>query len=53
MAKRTEAELVRAANVSDVYVIDEAKDTGGGGTSRDSNLNYLMALLIGITFLSL
>lgn len=48
MAKRTEAELVRAANVSDVYVIDEAKDTGGGGTSRDSNINYLMALLIGL-----
>ncbi|WP_438961876.1 polysaccharide biosynthesis tyrosine autokinase [Nonlabens sp.] len=49
MAKKAEAELVKAANVSDVYVIDEARDTGGGGTRRDSNINYLMALLIGIS----
>lgn len=48
-AKRAEAELVKAANVSDVYIIDAAKDTGQGGSSRDSNINYLMALLIGIT----
>jgi tyrosine-protein kinase Etk/Wzc len=46
MAKRAEAELVKAANVSDVYVIDEAKDTGEGGTRRDSNINYLIAMLI-------
>lgn len=49
MAKRAEAELVRAANVSDVYVIDDAKDTGGGGTRKDSNINYIIALLIGIS----
>lgn len=49
MQKKAEAELVKAANVSDVYVIDEAKDTGGGGTRRDSNINYLMALLIGLS----
>ncbi|WP_194852166.1 polysaccharide biosynthesis tyrosine autokinase [Nonlabens antarcticus] len=47
-AKRAEAELVKAANVSDVYIIDAAKDTGQGGSSRDSNINYLMALLVGI-----
>ncbi|WP_213520213.1 polysaccharide biosynthesis tyrosine autokinase [Nonlabens sp.] len=48
MSRKAEAELVKAANVSDVYVIDEAKDTGGGGTRRDSNINYLIALLIGL-----
>jgi len=47
-AKRAEAELVKAANVSDVYIIDAAKDTGQGGDSRDGNVNYLIALLIGI-----
>ncbi|SCX91967.1 protein involved in gliding motility EpsB [Nonlabens sp. Hel1_33_55] len=47
-AKRAEAELVKAANVSDVYIIDEAKDTGQGGSQRDTNINYLIALLIGI-----
>ncbi|MFB0903943.1 MAG: polysaccharide biosynthesis tyrosine autokinase [Nonlabens sp.] len=47
MSRRAEAELVKAANVSDVYVIDEAKDTGGGGTRKDSNINYLIALLVG------
>ncbi len=47
-AKRAEAELVKAANVSDVYIIDDAKDIGQGGTSRDRNINYLIALLIGL-----
>jgi capsular exopolysaccharide synthesis family protein len=47
-AKRAEAELVKAANVSDLYIIDDAKDTGQGGSSRDSNINFLIALLIGI-----
>jgi tyrosine-protein kinase Etk/Wzc len=48
-SRRAEAELVKAANVSDVYVIDEAKDTGGGGTRKDSNINYLIALLVGFS----
>jgi len=48
MSRRAEAELVKAANVSDVYVIDEAKDTGGNGDRKDSNINYLIALLVGI-----
>ena len=30
LSKRSEAGLVKAANVSDVLVIDQAKDTGGG-----------------------
>ncbi len=47
MSRRAEAELVKAANVSDVYVIDEAKDTGGGGDRKNSNINYLIALLVG------
>lgn len=48
-AKKAEAELVMAANVSDIYVIDAAKDTGGGGTAQDGNINYLIALLIGFS----
>ena len=31
--KRSEAGLVKAANVSDVLIIDKAKDTGGGRES--------------------
>jgi len=47
-AKKAEAELVMAANVSDIYVIDAAKDTGGGGAAQDGNVNYLIALLLAL-----
>ena len=30
LAKRSEAAIVKAANISDITVIDEAKDIGGG-----------------------
>ena len=30
LAKRSEAAIVKAANVSDIVVIDSAKDIGGG-----------------------
>ncbi|MEP0481469.1 MAG: sugar transporter, partial [Nonlabens sp.] len=45
-ARRAEAELVKAANVSDIYVIDAAKDIGSGGQRKDSNINYLIALMV-------
>src|SRR5690606_14801236 len=46
LAKRSEAGLVKAANVSDVLVIDSAKDTGGGQIGPNTQLNYVMAGLI-------
>ena len=48
LAKKGEADLVKAANVSDVQVIDEAKDTGGGKIGPNTQLNYVMALLFGL-----
>ena len=48
LAKRNEAGLVKAANVSDVMVIDKAKDTGGGQIGPNTRLNYIMALLLGL-----
>lgn len=47
-AKKSEAEIVKAANVSDINVIDEAKDIGGGLTGPNKRLNYLIALFVGI-----
>ena len=47
MEKRSEAGLVKAANVSDVQIIDKAKDTGGGKIGPDTQLNYVMAVLTG------
>ncbi len=46
--KRSEAEVVKAANVSDINVIDEAKDIGGGLVGPNKRLNYLIALFAGI-----
>lgn len=48
LAKRSEAGLVKAANVSDVMVIDTAKDTGGGKIGPNTQLNYMMAGLFGM-----
>ncbi len=47
LAKRSEAGLVKAANVSDVVFIDRAKDTGGGKVGPNTQLNYMMAGLLG------
>ena len=47
LSKRSEAGLVKAANVSDVLVIDNAKDTGGGQIGPNNQLNYTMALFFG------
>ena len=48
LAKRSEAGLVKAANVSDVMIIDPAKDTGGGQIGPNTQLNYMMAGLLGL-----
>jgi capsular exopolysaccharide synthesis family protein len=47
LAKRSEARLVKAANVSDVLVIDPAKDTGGGQVGPNTKLNKVMAAMMG------
>jgi hypothetical protein len=47
MAKRSEAAIVKAANVSDITPIDEAKDIGGGLIGPNKSLNYWMALIVG------
>ncbi len=48
LAKRSEAGMVKAANVSDVMVIDAAKDTGGGKVGPNTQLNYMMAFIFGL-----
>lgn len=47
LSKRSEAGLVKAANVSDVLVIDPAKDIGGGQVGPNNQLNFVMAVLFG------
>jgi capsular exopolysaccharide synthesis family protein len=46
--KRSEAGLVMAANVSDLLVIDEAKDVGQGPVGPNHKLNYISALIAGL-----
>ena len=38
---------LKAANVSDIIIIDEAKDIGGGLIGPNKDLNYMLALMIG------
>ncbi|MDX1318481.1 MAG: polysaccharide biosynthesis tyrosine autokinase, partial [Xanthomarina gelatinilytica] len=47
MDKRSEAAIVKAANVSDISIIDEAKDIGGGLIGPNKSLNYMMGLMLG------
>src|SRR5690606_25537938 len=45
LTKRGEAAIVKAANVSDITTIDEAKDIGGGLIGPNKSLNYMMGLM--------
>lgn len=47
LAKRLEAEIVKAANVSDIKFIDTAKDIGGGNIGPKTGVNYILALFGG------
>ena len=47
LSKKSEADLVKAANISDVLVIDSAKDTGGGRIGPNNSLNYILAAILG------
>lgn len=47
LQKRSEAEIVKAANISDINFIDPAKDVGGGLRGPKTSINYILALLVG------
>jgi polysaccharide biosynthesis transport protein len=48
LAKKSEAEIVKAANLSDIHFIDSAKDTGGGLLESRTSMNYVIAFFLGI-----
>ena len=48
LQKRSEADIVKAANLSDVHFIDPAKDVGGGVIGPKTSVNYVLALFLGI-----
>lgn len=48
LQKRSEADIVKAANLSDIHFIDPAKDIGGGLIGPKTSVNYVMALFLGI-----
>jgi len=47
ISKRDEASLIKAANVSDVEVIEDAKITGNPPIGPNKHLNYVMGCIIG------
>ena len=47
MQKRYEADITIAATVSDISVIDSAKDIGQGSVYPRKSFNYMVALLLG------
>ncbi|CAM2922200.1 polysaccharide biosynthesis tyrosine autokinase [Flavobacterium frigoris] len=50
LQKRSEADIVKAANLSDIHFIDPAKDVGGGQIGPRTSANYVLALFLGILF---
>jgi succinoglycan biosynthesis transport protein ExoP len=48
LAKRNEADIVKAANLSDIHFIDPAKDIGEGLIGPNTSVNYIMAFFVGI-----
>ena len=50
LQKRSEADIVKAANLSDIHFIDPAKDIGGGLIGPKTSVNYVLALFLGILF---
>ena len=47
VSKKSEANLIKAANVSDIIFIDRAKDVGNGPIGPNKRLNYVIATIIG------
>jgi len=48
LQKRSEADIVKAANLSDIHFIDPAKDIGVGLVGPKTSVNYILALFLGI-----
>ena len=48
LQKRSEADIVKAANLSDIHFIDPAKDIGGGQIGPKTQVNYVLALFLGL-----
>lgn len=48
LQKRSEASIVKAANLSDIVFIDPAKDVGGGLLGPKTSVNYVLAFFMGI-----
>ena len=48
LQKRSEANIVKAANLSDIHFIDPAKDIGGGLLGPKTSVNYVLALFLGL-----
>ncbi|MFZ4671586.1 MAG: polysaccharide biosynthesis tyrosine autokinase [Flavobacterium sp.] len=48
LQKRSEASIVKAANLSDIQTIDPAKDVGGGLLGPKTAVNYVLAFFAGL-----
>lgn len=48
LQKRYEADIAIAASVSDITILDKAKDTGQISTEPRQGFNYVIALLLGV-----
>lgn len=48
LQKRHEAQIVKAANLSDIQFIDPAKDIGGGLIGPRTGVNYVIAIFLGL-----
>jgi uncharacterized protein involved in exopolysaccharide biosynthesis len=47
LQKRSEAQIVKAANLSDIQFIDPPKDIGGGLIGPRTSVNYVIAIFLG------
>ena len=48
LQKRNEASIVKASNVSDLKIIDSAKDVGQAPVAPNRKINYIIALALGL-----
>jgi succinoglycan biosynthesis transport protein ExoP len=48
LQKRSEADIVKAANLSDIHFMDPAKDIGLGLIGPKTGVNYVLALFFGL-----
>lgn len=50
LTKKNEAGIAKASNVSDIRIIDEAKDLGQSAIAPNTKKNYSVALFVGLLF---